>query len=369
MKNLFCSGIRAGTGKFIAVFLGLCIFMPPLFSLNAANTAVHSKEKTMSDDITANALEDLGDGVFAVIDTTRGQIIVKLAYDKVPLTASNFVALAEGKMDAAKGKPFYNGLKFHRVIADFMIQGGDPRGNGTGGPGYSFHDEFDSSLKHDGPGILSMANSGPNSNGSQFFITHTATPWLDGKHSVFGRVVRGQDVVNAIKQGDSIKSVSIVRNGAAAKAFQPDQAVFTKLEKAVSQSSLDKSKAERAAEISKIEAKYPNASKSASGIWYVIDKQGSGSKPNKGQKIKAAYKLSLLSGKLIDASDMHGAPLEFNVGTGQVIPGWDEMTLDMRAGEKRVVVIPPELAYGERGAGNGLIPPNSFLEFEIELLP
>ncbi|MDR0382744.1 MAG: peptidylprolyl isomerase [Spirochaetaceae bacterium] len=188
----------------------------------------------MSDSKEAQPLsyEDLGDGLFAVIDTARGQIIVKLAYEKAPLTVSNFTALAEGNMDAAKGKPFYDGLTFHRVIADFMIQGGDPLGNGRGGPGYTFHDEFDPSLKHDGPGVLSMANAGPNTNGSQFFITHTATPWLDGKHAVFGRVVRGQNVVNAIRQGDKINSVLIVRNGEAASTFHPDQASFNRLEAA-----------------------------------------------------------------------------------------------------------------------------------------
>jgi peptidylprolyl isomerase len=215
-----------GRAKIAALFCGL--LMLPLVQMNSA---AFIKEKNVSDskDVQPLAHEDLGDGLFAVIDTTRGQIVVKLAYDKVPLTVSNFTALAEGKMNAAKGKPFYDGLTFHRVIADFMIQSGDPLGNGMGGPGYKFRDEFDPSLKHDGPGVLSMANAGPNTNGSQFFITHTATPWLDGKHAVFGRVVRGQDVVDAIKQGDKINSILIVRNGAAASAFQPNQASFDKL--------------------------------------------------------------------------------------------------------------------------------------------
>jgi peptidylprolyl isomerase len=206
-----------------------------VFSPCFLNAAIHSKEKDLSDSLTAQpeGFENLGDGVFAVIDTNRGQIVVKLYYDRVPLTVSNFVALSEGKMDAARGKPFYDGLKFHRVEAGFMIQGGDPLGNGTGGPGYKFHDEFDPVLKHDGPGVLSMANSGPNTNGSQFFITHTATSWLDGKHSVFGRVVRGQNVVDAVRVGDKIKTVTIVRNGAAARAFQPNQASFDSLKNAV----------------------------------------------------------------------------------------------------------------------------------------
>ena len=171
----------------------------------------------------------LGDGLFARLSTSRGDIVVRLEFQKTPLTVCNFVALAEGKMNAAKGKPFYDGLVFHRVIADFMIQGGDPEGSGRGGPGYRFRDEILPSLKHDGPGVLSMANAGPGTNGSQFFITHKATPWLDGKHTVFGRVVDGQKVVDAIKQGDKINKITIVRNGQAANDFKTDQAAFDAL--------------------------------------------------------------------------------------------------------------------------------------------
>ena len=137
----------------------------------------------------------------ATIETNRGKIRFELFEDKVPNTVNNFVTLAK--------KGFYDGLKFHRVIADFMIQTGCPLGTGTGGPGYQFKDEFHPSLRHDGPGVVSMANAGPNTNGSQFFITHVATPWLDGKHSVFGKVLEGQDVVNAIRQGDKMISVTI----------------------------------------------------------------------------------------------------------------------------------------------------------------
>jgi peptidylprolyl isomerase len=317
----------------------------------------------------------LGNGLFARITTNRGDIVVQLEYQKTPLTVCNFVALAEGKMTNAMGKPFYNGLTFHRVISkangdrdDFMIQSGDPLGNGRGGPGYRFSDEFDPSLKHDGPGVLSMANAGPGTNGSQFFITITAQPHLDGKHSVFGRVVEGQSVVNSIKQGDKIERVTIIRNGPSAAAFKADQNAFYELMREITAANNMKIRAQREADIARINAKYPNAARTASGLWYIILAEGTGVKPQAGKTVRVTYKGMLLSEQVFDHSDMHGGPLEFQAGTGKVIPGWDETVLDMRVGEKRLVVIPPELAYGDRGAGNGIIPANSFLIFEMELV-
>jgi peptidylprolyl isomerase len=310
----------------------------------------------------------LGNGLFARISTNRGDIVVRLEFQKTPLTVCNFVALAEGKMTAAKGKPFYNGLSFHRVISDFMIQGGDPAGNGSGGPGYRFPDEIDPTLKHDGPGVLSMANAGPGTNGSQFFITHKETPWLDGKHTVFGRVVQGQDVVNAIRQGDRIERVTIIRNGPGANAFKADQAAFDELRRGAAASAAAKVKAQRDADLALISRNYPKALQTPSGIRYIIQKEGTGAKPQAGKTVRVAYKGMLLSGEVFDSSDIQGRPLEFQAGAGRVIPGWDEAVMDMKVGEKRLAVIPPELAYGDRDMGNGAIPANSFLVFEMELL-
>jgi peptidylprolyl isomerase len=214
-----------------------------------------------------------------------------------------------------------------------------------------------------------MANAGPNTNGSQFFITLAATPWLDDHHTVFGRVVQGQDVVNATRKGDRIRIVTIVRNGSEANAFKADQAAFDTLLKNASGAAAARLRAEREAEIGRITAKYPNLAVTPSGIRYSIIRQGTGNKPATGQTVDMLYTGMFVSGKVFDSTETRGnRPFSFRVGTKQVIPGWDEAVLDMKTGEKRLVVLPPELAYGERGAGDGAIPPNSFLIFEMELV-
>lgn len=313
------------------------------------------------------AADSLQDGLYAKLETSRGDILIRLEYEKTPLTCINFAGLAEGTMKASKGKPFYDGLVFHRVIPDFMIQGGDPAGNGSGGPGYTFPDEFDKSLRHSGPGILSMANRGPGTNGSQFFITHKETPWLDDKHSVFGRVVEGQDVVNKIKQGDKLKKVTIIRQGEKARAFKTDQKAFDDALKGTEARAAKKIEEEKKETLALIDKLLPGAERSKSGIFYKITQKGSGEKPALGAMATVHYTGRFLDGRVFDSSVARKTPFEFQVGKGRVIRGWDESVLDMKPGEKRTIILPPELAYGAAGAG-GVIPPNAYLLFEIEFI-
>jgi cyclophilin family peptidyl-prolyl cis-trans isomerase len=305
------------------------------------------------------------EGVFAIISTDKGPIVLELFYKQAPLTVTNFVGLAEGKLTAAKGKPFYDGLTFHRVIADFMIQGGDPKGNGTGGPGYQFADEFVDTLKHDKPGRLSMANSGPGTNGSQFFITHVPTPWLDGKHTIFGQVLSGQDVVNKIAQGNKITKIEIVRQGKAAEGFSATQADFDVLARAAGQKAAE-AVARKAGTESAAAAFLSGAAKSPEGIYWKTTAAGKGAKTGKGKDVQTHYKGYFLDGETFDSSAGR-APMGFKTGAGQMIPGYDLMVQDMTVGEKRSFVLPPSQAYGNRGAG-GVIPPNAYLVFDVELI-
>lgn len=305
------------------------------------------------------------EGIYARFTTPRGTITALLEHEKTPLTVANFVGLAEGKIEnSAKsaGEAYYDGLKFHRVIADFMVQGGDPTGSGAGGPGYKFPDEIHPELKHDTKGVLSMANAGPGTNGSQFFITHVETPWLDGKHTVFGKVVEGHNVVDAIQQGDTMEKVEILRQGAEAEAWDA-AAVFGEM-----MSKQDEIEAaNRKAAEEKVAKLTEGYEKTASGLFYKISEEGSGSKPTAGQTVDVHYQGRLSDGMLFDDSRQRGEPISFPIGVGRVIPGWDEGISLLNVGSKASFVIPPDLAYGSAGAG-GVIPPDAWLIFDVELV-
>lgn len=345
---------------------------------------------------------NLADGMYAEIKTSKGKILVQLEYQKTPVTVANFVTLAEGNnpfvLENYKDKPLYDGLVFHRVISktngdaeDFMIQGGDPLGNGSGDAGYKFKDEI-TDLKFDKGGYLAMANSGPGTNGSQFFITIKETPWLDGKHTIFGHVVnKGMEVVNAIVQGDEIKSVKIIRKGEAAKKFDAVK-VFTdyykieaeniKKQAAIDAATLQKATADKLAYFAQIKA---SATKLPSGLQYTITHKGSGKKIPNGTKIYVHYAGYLENGTLFDTSksdiaklfgnfnpqkEAQGAyqPLPYEIGaTGVMIPGMEEGLSKLSFGDKAVLFIPSNLAYGENGAGD-VIPPNSNIIFEVEVI-
>ncbi|MCF6181966.1 peptidylprolyl isomerase [Lutibacter sp.] len=340
---------------------------------------------------------NLEDGLYANMNTNKGAILLKLTYDKTPITVANFVSLAKGTnkevTDSLKGKPFYNGLLFHRVIKNFMIQGGDPTGIGEGGPGYSFKDEFPKDangnllLKHDKAGTLSMANGGPNTNGSQFFITYKATPWLDGKHSVFGYVVKGQNVVDSIAKNDTIKSVEIIKIGAAAKKFKAAKE-FSKFYKNYAEElKIKQEKIQQAMDntVAKINENMAKAQILPSGLKIAITETKNGETPKKGVKVKVNYAGYFTSGKLFDtnlkevakayqvyneARDKRHGYESFTTVYGpdaHLIAGFREGLQHMKIGDKAMLYIPSYLGYGEQGAGK-VIPPNTDLVFELELV-
>ena len=304
-------------------------------------------------------------GIYAEIHTPKGTLTLQLHYKQTPATVGNFVGLAEGSLAnkvKSNGIPYYDGLNFHRVIPDFMVQGGCPQGSGVGGPGYQFDDEIDSSLRHDKAGILSMANAGPGTNGSQFFITHVPTPWLDGKHTVFGCVVEGQEIVDSIAQGDTIDKIEIQRIGKDAQDWDA-VAAFNSFNQMAEQR-IEAQKAKQAEELDKVSAGFQQTD---SGLRYQIIQEGAGQQAAAGQTVSVHYKGQLLDGTVFDSSFKRQQPIDFVLGQGQVIPGWDEGVSLLKVGDKARFVIPSNLAYGSRGVG-GVIPPDAVLIFDVELV-
>ena len=364
-----------------------------------------------------NKYPELGNGLYAEFATTKDTIVVELFYEKTPLTVANFIGLAEGThpklADSVQGIPFYNGTIFHRVINEFMIQGGDPSGTGMGKPGFTFGDEFDETLKHDKPGVLSMANSGPATNGSQFFITEVPTPWLDNKHSIFGQVVKGQEVVDSISnvqvmpgsnkplEDIRILSLNIIRQGFSAKRFNAaktwnrefpllEEKRLKKIEEAKQEAERQKKIAEEkmetaAAEILPVLEDYKSkATTSDSGLLSYTIKEGTGEKPKQGQSVKLYYQGYFTDGKLFgtnvkdidikcgtydEKKEQRGfynlMPMQISADA-QMIPGFKEGVFNMKKGDKTFLYLPSHLAYGE--AGRGPIAPNSDLIFIIEMV-
>ncbi len=322
---------------------------------------------------------DLPDGIYAKFDTNHGNFIAELNYDKAPVTVSSFVSLAEGNntkvSEEYKGKKYFDGLKFHRVVEGFVIQGGDPEGTGQGGPGYQFPNETDTGLKHDSKGVLSMANAGPDTNGSQFFITLAETPMLDGGYSVFGKVIEGQEVVDAIGKVEVqpndmpnedviMNSVEIIRIGKDAKKFDAPKVFEESL--AAAEKEEEEELAKMKEELNKLAEGYEETS---SGLRYKITNKVEGAKkPHAEEIVHVYYEGKLPDGKVFDKRlEKDGQePISFPLATGRVIPGWDEGVQLLGEGESARFIIPPHLAYGDRGAG-GVIPPNAILIFDVTL--
>lgn len=351
--------------------------------------------------VTLNGQEfELEDGMYAKITTNKGDIMLQLEYEKAPMTVASFVGLAEGTIENSAveaGTPYFDGLKFHRVVPDFVIQGGDPDGTGQGGPGYQFPQEIHPDLKHDKAGTLAMANAGPNTNGSQFYITHKATPNLDGHYNVFGYTIQNDismETVNSIAANDIMQKIEIIRVGTDAGSFDASEVFNIKQEdikvemerQAAIEDSLSVIRqikarelmAERLAQVDDLIAKAKNGK---DGLKYIITKDANAPKITNGDVAQIHYVLyAKEDGRMIDVSVESIAkdngiydkrrpyqPLQVGIGNGEVIKGWDQGLTYFGKGDKGILIVPPSLGYGENGVP-GMIPPNTTLIFEIEIM-
>ena len=366
------------------------LFLLLIFTLNASCNSSKKQKKNLITKAEKSMTTKDDSEIYAILNTSKGTIKIKLFFQKTPVTVANFISLAEGTNDTVsqefKGKKYYNGIKFHRVIKDFMIQGGDPTGTGSGSPGYKFKDEIVENLKHDSPGVLSMANAGPGTNGSQFFITHKETPWLDGLHTVFGKVVSGQDIVDSIEQGDEIVNISIERNGLKARSFNASE-IFSNHFKDEEQRKNDEEKKLKKLKENVSESHFELKEKSKeteTGLRYFINKKGNGEKVDETKTIMTHYAVYFEDGTLLDTSILKVAeaynqvniqrknagaynPIEARVGPkDMMINGFKEGLKLLRIGDKATLFLPYYLAYGETESRG--IPAKSNLIFEVEIV-
>ncbi len=310
---------------------------------------------------------DLPDGLYAEIVTSRGDILIRLHPERAPLTVMNFVGLAEGAIDNdhAQGRPFYDGLTFHRVEPGFVIQGGDPRGDGTGGPGYRFPTETHPELLHDRPGVVAMANSGPDTNGSQFYITMGPTPHLDGGYNVFGEVLEGMDVVTRIEPGDRMREVRILRSGHAAVGYAASTERFRELLGQIEEARAEAHRIAREESLRDLRDRYPTMQEDDTGLLLARVREGSGEPPQRGQEIELHIVWSLPDGTQLDSTRDRDTPHEFVYLRDRLIPGLETAVGTMRVGERTVVVIPPEVWSSGRPP---MVPADSYVVFDIERL-
>ena len=344
---------------------------------------------------------ELEDGMYAEFNTSMGPIVAELYFEETPMTVASFVSLAEGTSKMAdstyKGKKYYDGIIFHRVIDGFMIQGGDPTGTGSGGPGYKYPDEFVDSLSHDSKGVLSMANAGPGTNGSQFFITLAPVQQLDGKHTVFGKIVKGQDVVDSIGKTETgprdrpvkdvvMNEVNIIRKGSAAKNFDAPKTFENELAEMEAEKEEEARKLQEKKDkiVQDFEALEEKADSLDSGLKIYFENKGEGEKPTMGQKVMVVYEGYFEDGTVFDTNNkelaqevgiydhrrdtqgMYGAmPMDFSP-EARLIAGFKEGLQQMKVGDQAVIWIPSHLGYGERGYGRA-IPPNTDLIFRLKI--
>ena len=326
-------------------------------------------------------------GLYAELQTNKGLIVLQLEFKKVPMTTANFVGLAEGTIQNSalpEGVRYYDGTIFHRVVPNHVIQAGAPSGTEKTGPGYAYPNEIYPKLSHNKAGVLGMANGGPHTNGSQFYITLSDRSYLDGNYTIFGHVVEGMDVVNRIVQGDFVESVRIVRAGGKAKKFRPDTTSFNTLVEKANERVKKKEERKKQKEEKIIRKNWPNAITAENGARYVILKEGTGAKPEEGAMLKVIYTGQFMDGSKFSSSADQGKPVsgaaatpfEYIVGKSRVNPGFDAALKDMKKGEKRILILPSSLAYRirgfygkeKKGEARFVISPNTTLVYEVELL-